>query len=113
MSLVATLICNPASPSLDSTAIDAARAILPGVGPARWLFEGVAADIPFANPDDRSAVIKRLREALGDLPVDVVVQPEIGRRKRLFLADMRGGLTKALQQRDEPFGDYRTVESHD
>ena len=30
-----------------------------------------------------------------------------------FLADMRGGLTKALQQRDEPFGDYRTVESHD
>jgi enoyl-CoA hydratase len=30
-----------------------------------------------------------------------------------FLAEMRGGLTKALQQRDEPFGDYRTVESHD
>jgi phosphoserine phosphatase len=88
MSLVATLICNPASPSLDSTVIDAARAILPGAGPARWLFEGVAADIPFANPEDRGAVIKRLREALGDLPVDSVVQPEIGRRKRLFLADM-------------------------
>ena len=88
MSLVATLICNPASPSLDSTLVEAARAILPGAGPAQWLFDGVAADIPFANPEDRGAVIKRLREALGDLPVDVVVQPEIGRRKRLFLADM-------------------------
>ena len=30
-----------------------------------------------------------------------------------FIAEMRGGLTKALQERDEPFGDYRTVESHD
>jgi phosphoserine phosphatase len=88
MSLVATLICNPASPSLDSTLIEAARAILPGAGVARWLFDGVAADISFANPEDRGAVVKRLREALGDLPVDAVVQPEIGRRKRLFLADM-------------------------
>src|SRR5499427_2987550 len=88
MSLIATLICNPASPSLDSTVVEAARAILPGAGQAQWLFDGVAADIPFANPEDRGALVKRLREALGDLPVDVVVQPEIGRRKRLFLADM-------------------------
>jgi phosphoserine phosphatase len=88
MSLVATLICNPASPALDSTVVDAVRAILPEAGAAQWLFDGVAADIPFANPEDRGAVVKRLREALGDLPVDLVVQPEIGRRKRLFLADM-------------------------
>jgi len=30
-----------------------------------------------------------------------------------FIAEMRQGLTAALQHRDEPFGDYRTVESHD
>jgi enoyl-CoA hydratase len=30
-----------------------------------------------------------------------------------FIAEMRGGLTKALQHRDEPFGDYRTVEPHE
>ena len=30
-----------------------------------------------------------------------------------FIAEMRQGLTTALQHRDEPFGDYRTVESHD
>ena len=52
MSLVATLICNPATPALDSTAIDAARAILPDAQAAHWLFEGVAADIPFAATDD-------------------------------------------------------------
>jgi enoyl-CoA hydratase len=30
-----------------------------------------------------------------------------------FIAEMRQGLTKALQHRDEPFGDYRTAENHD
>ena len=30
-----------------------------------------------------------------------------------FIAEMRGGLTKALQHRDEPFGDYRTIEPHE
>ena len=30
-----------------------------------------------------------------------------------FIAEMRQGLTQALQHRDEPFGDYRTAESHD
>src|SRR5258708_5773240 len=39
MSLVATLICNPADPALDSTLVDGARAILPSPGPAHWLFD--------------------------------------------------------------------------
>jgi len=30
-----------------------------------------------------------------------------------FIAEMREGLTAALQHRDEPFGDYRTVEAHE
>ena len=30
-----------------------------------------------------------------------------------FIAEMREGLTAALQHRDEPFGDYRTSEPHD
>src|SRR3977135_3705787 len=49
MSLVATLICNPADPALDSTVVDGARAILPSAGPAQWLFDEVAVDIPFAG----------------------------------------------------------------
>ena len=46
MSLVATLICNPNNPALDSTMLDGARAVLPQAGPAHWLWDGVAADIP-------------------------------------------------------------------
>jgi len=88
MSLVATLICNPANPALDSSIVDGARAILPGAGPARWLFNEVAVDIPFTSSDAIGAIADRLREARGDLPIDVVVQPELDRRKKLFLADM-------------------------
>src|SRR5215210_9174317 len=88
MSLVATLICNPANPALDSTVVDGARAILPSAGPAKWLFDEVAVDIPFAGGEDIRATENRLREARGDLPIDIVVQPQAFRRKKLFLADM-------------------------
>jgi phosphoserine phosphatase len=88
MSLVATLICNPADPALDSTIVDGARAVLPSPGPAQWLFDEVAVDIPFTGSEDAAAVIGRLREARRDLPIDIVVQPQATRRKKLFLADM-------------------------
>jgi phosphoserine phosphatase len=88
MSLVATLICNPNSPALDSTIVDGARAVLPGAGPARWLFDEVAVDIAFDSTEDVHAIEARLRAARGDLPIDIVVQPIATRRKKLFLADM-------------------------
>ena len=88
MSLVATLISNPANPALDSTIVDGARAVLPGAGPAHWLFDEVAVDIPFESKDDVHAIEARLRASRGDLPIDIVVQPIATRRKKLFLADM-------------------------
>src|SRR5476649_42840 len=88
MSLVATLICHPANPALDSTLVDGARAILPSPGPAHWLFDEVAVDIPFSADGDVAGVANRLRLARGDLPIDIVVQPVDNRRKKLFLADM-------------------------
>jgi phosphoserine phosphatase len=88
MSFVVTLICNPANPALDSTVIDGARALLPSPGLAKWLFHEVAADIPFEGGDDIAAIERRLREARGDLPIDIVVQPLAARRKKLLLADM-------------------------
>ena len=88
MSLVATLICNPADPALDSTVVDGARAILPSPNQAQWLFDEVAVDIAFAGSDDIRTIENRLREARGDLPIDIVVQPQAFRRKKLFLADM-------------------------
>ncbi len=88
MSFVVTLICNPANPALDSTVIDGARALLPSPGPVQWLFDEVAADIPFEGGDDIAGIERRLREARGDLPIDIVVQPLAARRKKLLLADM-------------------------
>ena len=92
MSLVATLICNPANPALDATIVDGALAVLPSPGQARWLFDEVAVDIPFdyqvKSPDDIKVIATRLQAARGDLPIDIVVQPVAARRKKLFLADM-------------------------
>jgi phosphoserine phosphatase len=89
MSFVATLICHPANPALDSTVLDGARALLPLAGPGHWLCDEIAADIPFGDgSEDIADISQRLREAREDLPIDIIVQPRMARRKKLFLADM-------------------------
>jgi phosphoserine phosphatase len=90
MSHVATLIADPAAPALDAATAERARAALPGAGAVDWLDAGIAADIPFTLADggvERQAAA-HLRGVLAGRPVDVVVQPVVHRRKRLFLADM-------------------------
>jgi phosphoserine phosphatase len=110
MSLVATLICNPADPALDSTVIDGARAVLPSPGQAQWLFDEVAVDIPFTGSDDIGAIVSRLREARGDLPIDIVVQPQVLRRKKLLLADMDS--TMIGQECIDELADYAGLKAH-
>jgi phosphoserine phosphatase len=109
MSLVATLICHPANPALDSTLVDGARAILPSPGPAHWLFDEVAVDIPF-DGSDIGAIAKRLRETRGDLPIDIVVQPQANRRKKLFLADMDS--TMIGQECIDELADFAGLKAH-
>ncbi|MEY9879103.1 phosphoserine phosphatase SerB [Bradyrhizobium sp. USDA 329] len=114
MSLVATLICNPDNPALDSTIVDGARAVLPQATPAHWLFDGVAVDIPFGTDSnlegDRHAIEQRLRELRGDLPIDIVVQPVGARRKKLFLADMDS--TMIGQECIDELADFVGVKAH-
>jgi phosphoserine phosphatase len=111
MSLVATLICHPANPALDSTVLDGARAILPLAGPARWLCDEIAADIPFGDgSEDAAAISQRLRAARDDLPIDVVVQPVIARRKKLFLADMDS--TMIGQECIDELADFVGLKAH-
>jgi len=93
MTHVATLIANPAQPMPDDLGHRAA-VVLPAAEAMTWLNPGVALDIRFTPPaaprdgnHDR-ALAERVRDVLGGAPVDVVVQSEAGRRKRLFLADM-------------------------
>jgi len=110
MSLVATLICNPADPALDSTVVDGARAILASAGPAQWLFDEVAVDIAFESHDELRTIENRLREARGDLPIDIVVQPQAFRRKKLFLADMDS--TMIGQECIDELADFAGLKAH-
>jgi phosphoserine phosphatase len=110
MSLVATLICNPANPALDSTVVDGLRALLPGDTEAHWLSDGVAADILFASDHNMLALGDRLRAARGDMPIDVVVQPVSDRRKKLFLADMDS--TMIGQECIDELADFAGLKAH-
>jgi phosphoserine phosphatase len=110
MSLVVTLISNPANPALDSTVIDGALALLPSPGHAQWLFNEVAVDIPFDSHEDIRTIEHRLREARGDLPFDIVVQPQATRRKKLFLADMDS--TMIGQEVVDELADFAGLKAH-
>jgi len=114
MSLVATLICNPANPALDTTIVDGFLAVLPSPGTPQWLFDEVAIDIPFTTEgevDGQIHVIEaRLREVRVDLPIDIVVQPQAFRRKKLFLADMDS--TMIGQECIDELADFAGLKAH-
>jgi phosphoserine phosphatase len=81
---VATLLTDPAAPSLSAALAEDLRRAWDG-GPLHWLAPGEAAEFPIATEPadlwDRWAAL----QAEG---VDLAVQPAEGRRKRLLLADM-------------------------
>jgi phosphoserine phosphatase len=110
MSLVATLICNPANPALESTIVEGALAVLPSPGTPRWLFDEVAVDIPFTAEGNVHQMEARLREVRGDLPIDIVVQPIAARRKKLFLADMDS--TMIGQECIDELADFAGLKAH-
>ena len=82
---IATLI---ASETLKAGDISAAADRLAGAGAinagSNWIEQGVACDLRFEG--DKAAARAALEGALAG--VDVVVQPEAGRRKRMLVADM-------------------------
>ena len=86
---VATILTRKGAWEIDVATAAALSGVLPGAGASAWLDPGLVLDIPFlgARPD-LPAHRAALRTLLGDAPVDVVVQPAAGRRKRLLLADM-------------------------
>src|SRR3954469_1841006 len=111
MTHVATLMCNPAQRALDDAAIALAVGVLATAMDVRVLRPGIAVDIPFTpgGADDK-AVAQRLRTALKDLSVDVVVQPLAGRRKKLFVADMDS--TMIEQECIDELADYVGLKAH-
>lgn len=86
-SLVATLIASPAKPALVSSLGIKASAAVNATG-LYWLADGIACDLAIPNGSDAQEIEAVLRKSLDGAPIDVVVQPQETRRKKLLIADM-------------------------
>ena len=103
---VATLLTNPAKPTLDRVTVASLRNAWGG-GEAVWLNEGIAAEFPLeVLPANQWQVWKGLQ----GLGVDLAVQSAEGRRKRLLLADMDS--TMILQECIDELAEMAGVGAH-
>lgn len=88
---VVTLIASPTAPSLQNSMVEAVETALAEcgarVGNRRWLAADIACDVAFDSPAPEAAEAS-MRRAVGGRPVDVVVQPLAGRRKKVLVADL-------------------------
>ena len=91
MKLVVTLITSPERANITHRHIDQARTILSKAGcdskAPFWLAENISCDIEF-DDTDTSRSLKFLQEEMKESEIDIVVQSQENRRKRLLLADM-------------------------
>jgi phosphoserine phosphatase len=112
MTHVATLVANPARPALDARLVASVAQLLPGAQTPRWLAPGVAADIAFApgSEAELSQLPAILRKALAGVPVDVIVQLAVGRRKNLLVADMDS--TVIAQECVDEVADFLGLKEH-
>ena len=81
---IATLLTNPETPILTRETVESLRNAWGG-GDARWLDPGVAAEFALETVPDNAAQVWRDLQAL---QLDLAIQPEAGRKKRLLIADM-------------------------
>ncbi|MBJ6131266.1 phosphoserine phosphatase SerB [Ochrobactrum sp. Q0168] len=86
-SLVATLIANPAKAALVPSLGIKASAAVNATG-LYWLADGIACDIPLPTGLSAEDAEAALRATLDGAPVDVVVQAQDRRRKKILIADM-------------------------
>ncbi len=87
MTLVATLIANPRHPELTTELAGKAVAAINGTAPD-WLAPSIACDIALPLNMPVTEVEAAMRAALGDAPVDLVIQESASRRKKMLIADM-------------------------
>jgi len=86
--LVATFVSNPQTPALSPALIERGAQALGLSGQTQWLAKDVAADFVFESTQGPRPLADALRGTVEPYPIDVIVQPVEGRRKKLFLADM-------------------------
>ncbi|EJN04047.1 phosphoserine phosphatase SerB [Phyllobacterium sp. YR531] len=87
MPLMATLIANPAAPNLTPSLGIKASAAVNATG-LYWLADGVACDITLKDTDDLNAARHLIAHAIDGEPIDIVIQNQDSRRKKVLIADM-------------------------
>ena len=87
MPLMATLIANPAMAGLSPSLGIKASAAVNATG-VYWLADGIACDIALKDGTDPAEAHALLANALGGNPIDIVVQDQEARRKKILIADM-------------------------
>ena len=120
MFYVATLISRPDRPAVTDELAQKAARYLPHGRPVDWLHPGEAVDVAFLADDisdadsghsEERAFLKDISNDLRDIsdpePIDVVVQRQDGRRKRLLIADMDS--TMIGQECIDELADYAGV----
>lgn len=87
VSLIATLIANPAKSALIPSLGIKASALVNATG-LYWLADGIACDIPLPTGISEEEALSSLKQMLDGEPIDIVVQPQDTRRKKILIADM-------------------------
>ncbi|MFS8145528.1 phosphoserine phosphatase SerB [Rhizobium sp. BR 249] len=87
MALVATLVANPSNPVLTSGIAEQAAKAVEASG-LYWLADGVACDIALRDGTDAQAAEANLLAVISGAPIDLVIQEQDSRRKKLLIADM-------------------------
>ena len=81
---IASLICSPENPTLDRASVQALQSAWGG-GDAVWLNTGVAAEFGLETIPENRWQVWQTYQAMG---IDLCIQPQAGRKKRLLIADM-------------------------
>ncbi|WP_064682673.1 phosphoserine phosphatase SerB [Rhizobium bangladeshense] len=87
MALVATLVANPSNPVLTPGIAEQAAEAVEASG-LYWLADGVACDIALRDGRDAHAAEANILAVIASAPIDLVIQEQEIRRKKLLIADM-------------------------
>ncbi|TAV90310.1 phosphoserine phosphatase SerB [Rhizobium leguminosarum] len=87
MALVATLVANPSNPVLTPTIAEQAAEAVNASG-LYWLADGIACDIALRDGTDAQAAEANILAVISNAPIDLVIQEQKTRRKKLLIADM-------------------------
>ena len=93
MGLMMTLIGGASTERLLPDIVAALAGELPGIGKPDWLAQDTACDLPLGEVEPDQA-LRIAHQAIAAAPIDLLIQPVAGRRKRLLVADFESTIVE-------------------